>query len=182
MKKIQAVATLCLIFTYTCAHAGNPCDPLHVSTATACAGPFNSLDDETTVNDLSLFGFDDWTFAQSIFSGGTTEIDLGLMATINQQDQASGDWSVDSFGSYTQVMMLLRPQDFVVGGDNFTAFLLDLSMTSGTYASFFPDGSGIADIQRISLFVRPAVVPLPLPLIMFLSALGALIPAIRKRS
>ncbi len=140
-----------------------------------CAGGSTNNDNQDSVNDDAMFGFDDWMLAQKdddLDGVDTTHVDVGLTIIGNNM---GGSWSIDNiWGSYEEVMIVLKGGNGrVITPDVYVAYLLVNGDTAGSYASPFTNtnnDNGTA-ISHFSVFVR-GITQVTEPSSLFLLGLG----------
>jgi hypothetical protein len=130
-------------------------------------------DSQTQVNTDSIFGFNEWAFAEKINFGEGPEqtIDIGLSLT---GDETSGTWAInDGWDLYTQIMLVFKGGQGQIAPSNYVAYWLVDSETSGTYQSPFANlnNANATDISHVSAYVL-ITTPLPGALPLFGSVLG----------
>jgi hypothetical protein len=136
--------------------------------AQACDGQFSGNDSAVALNNVDLFGYDDWQFLQKKDIGGgmDTSIDVGLSVTTTNGAQ-SGSWTVTSDLSslYNNIAVVLK------GGPNWVAYLYDPAINGGdwTTAGLINGGGRQPDLSHLSLYARAAV---PEPTTMLLLGAG----------
>lgn len=160
------------------------CAISQLTTSTACEGAYVGNDSNTNLD--GIFASTGWTLLAKVDSPLTTSGSL----TVTPAGGTSGDWSWNAVGGwapYTKVMAVLK------GGPNFSAYLLDLSQTSGTWnTSGIATGSGEAGpaLSHFSLYWATkdngggggTVVPLPAGLPLLLSGVGVMAFVARRKA
>lgn len=104
-------------------NTGTPCSTSSVSGSTACAGIYEGNDSNQDLD--GLFGVSDWTEILKLDSNGGTETSNGITLIVDSSSNKT--WSVDTYAGNDPVMFVLK------GGDSFSAFLMDISVLSGTW-------------------------------------------------
>ena len=147
---ISAVSASALTLT------GNvSCDPSEVTGATACLGAYSGNDSN---QDLSgLFNISDWTEVAKVdMSDAGVGGNDGILTVGN--GSTTGSWSVSSAPS-SPFMIVLK------GGPTFSAYLMDGSVTSGSwFTTGIEKGNGKAGPDLSHLTVYEAV-PEPLTIL-----------------
>ena len=147
---------------------GTECVVSSVIGATECAGIFSGNNSNKDLN--GLFGVGDWTEILKLDDSEGTESDNGITLTVN--DDPTKTWSVDTYAGNDPVMFALK------GGPTFSAFLMDTSVTSGTWnneSMLTGGGDRGAGLSHWSIYSGGmTVVPLPAAAWLFGSALVGL--------
>jgi hypothetical protein len=149
---------------------GPGCDIGQLTTSTACAGTFAGNDANQSLD--GLFGVDGWTELAKVDSDSGT----GGILTVTGGG-TSGSWSVSGWDGLTRVMAVLK------GGPSFSAYLLDLGSTGGSWTTAgLARGNGQAGpgLSHFTLYAAP--IPLPAGGVLLLTALGGLALARRRKA
>jgi len=154
--------------------AGATVPSANISKSTACIGALAGNDNSVA----GLFGINTWVLADksddidfSIIPGEDDGDNSILFAGVGK-DAISGDWSVASFLGYSDIMFTLK------AGDEFAAFKMDTSSTSGlwTTIALFENAKGKAqDLSHASIWYSNSQVTTPVPLPGALLLLGTAI-------
>lgn len=112
MLSVTSASALTLTGNVTCSIA-------NLSGSTACEGAFVGNDANQNLD--GLFSITGWTEINKVDSDSGTDGDLTVTG-----GGTSGGWSFD-YGINDPVMFVLK------GGNSFSAYLMDLSVTSGTW-------------------------------------------------
>ena len=128
-----------------------------------------------TVNQLNLFGHNDWQFLDKTGGGGTGDADLEVTGL----GTLSGTWSVDAdfLANFEEFVIVLK------ASNEFAAYLFDNgSADGGTWASF--NGHGLSHLTLYARGERDGggVSPVPEPGALGLLGVGVLgVVATRRR-
>lgn len=107
------------------------------------------------VNLDTMFGFDDWEFAEKVFDADEA-IDIGLTTT---GDMTSGTWDINDIWATLDVthLMLVFKGGMSAEPDDYVGYLITFGATSGDYLTPFSQ-PGNADSSRetshISAYIR----------------------------
>jgi hypothetical protein len=169
------------------ASGGTKCALSNFTTSTACAGAYEGNNSNQDLD--GLFGEDwggeflkietpkDWN--GSVLSKAAS----GVTLTILGKGDAEGTWSVDTWGTFTKIMAVLK------GGSSFSAYLVDLADLSGTWNTLGIEkgngkpGPGLSHISFYGIkgdVPPPSEVPLPAAGWLMLAGIGGL-AALRRR-
>lgn len=162
------------------------CSTSNFVTSTDCGGPFSGNDNDSgsLSDDLdNIFSTSGWTLLEKVNDDRGTSGFL-TVTVLTEDDDGNGltggwEWtSEDGWGSMTKVMAVLK------GGPSFSAYLIDLSETSGTWdTTGIVNGNGGASpgLSHLTLYSAPDVVPLPAAGWLLLIGIGGLGVASRRR-
>jgi len=175
---------------------GIPCEVTSVSGAASCAGIFGKTTGPgaATGNDSNsdldgLFGFTGWTEVLKLDSSSGTESGGGIELTVTNT-KAEKTWEIDTYGGYDPVMFVTK------GGPSFSAFLMDLTVLSGTWDtnSMLTGGKKpvrgadlshwtIYQAERAPVDPDPGPQPIPLPAAgwLLVAGIGGLVGLRRRR-
>lgn len=152
---------------------GPYCSTSQFTVSTDCEGAYGGNDANQSLD--GLFGEDDWFEIFKVDASSGTD---GILTVTAAVDQKSGTWSVTGWDGFTKVMAVLK------GGSSFSAYLVDLSVTSGTWNTLgLAKGNGdpAPGLSHFTLYSTVAPIPLPAAGFLMLGALGALGVAARRR-
>jgi hypothetical protein len=128
------------------------------------------------VNVDSMFGFNDWIFAEKILEPGDDEIDIGLSFLGGRR---SGTWSIDDIWTtlgITDLMLVFKGGSSQnIQPDNYVGYLIASGATSGSYTTPFKNIKGkgnAADISHITAYFRVDQHTVPEPQLLVLFGLG----------
>lgn len=163
------------------------CSISSVTVSTACQTVGGNNDSASDMNGFNagagVFGNNDWILAdKSDQANPNALVDGDINLTITGDGTLSGTWSVDTFGGYTQVALVVKG-----GAEAWVAYMLDLTSLSGTWstADLINDGGKQPGLSHMSLYVadfKPSTVPLPAGAPLLLAGLAGLAALRRKRT
>ncbi|SNR57405.1 VPLPA-CTERM sorting domain-containing protein [Puniceibacterium sediminis] len=149
-----------------------------VSGATSCEGVFSGNNSNSDLN--GLFGNADWGTEYKIDASSGSVFFDGATLTVSDSDKS---WSLDTIGGYASLMFVLK------GGPTYSAFLMDVSVLSGTWDNLSMlkgNGRAGAGLSHWSVYTQGAAllsaVPLPSSILMLLSAFGAAVFMRRRKA
>ena len=190
MRNVRISLAAAFMVTAFAGMAGaTTCSISSVTVSTACqvvAGNNDSVSDMNGFNaGAGVFGNNDWILAdKSDQASPNALVDGNINLTNTGNGTSSGTWSVDTFGGYTQVVLVVKG-----GAEAWVAYLLDLTSLSGTWstADLINGGDNQPDLSHLSLYVadfKPttSTVPLPAGAPLLLAGLAGLAALRRKRS
>lgn len=159
------------------------CDIAHVQGAQDCTGVWDGNDSQQMP--FSAFGHDDWTEVlkwdpeiHGVNGTDGTSAETGAFRfTITTEDRESGQWAVNNWAGFENVMFVLK------GSDSFSAFLMDLDTLSGywTNESMLNNDGRHPEISHWTVYTTGQISEVPLPAAGFLLAGGIGALAFRGR-
>jgi len=176
---------------------GPGCDTSQLTTSDDCAGTYSGNDANQNLD--GLFGQSDWEEIAKVDSDqGTDGILtvtanqpapelLNLVAQVETEEDegaTGGGWSVTGWDGWSTVMAVLK------GGNSFSAYLLDLTDTSGQWNTLGlakgngKPGPGLSHFTLYGIEGQtppPSTIPLPAAGWLMLGAIGGLGLAARRR-
>jgi hypothetical protein len=171
MRQLLAIAVLGTALGFAGQAEAVPCTAMVASSVTGTA----SCETGTINNDKlmplqvnidTLFGFDDWVFAQKdndLDGTDETSIDIGLSLL---GDAISGTWGInDIWSMYSDVMLVFKGGNGNTTPNTYVGYLLNSGATGGTYISPFvnPNNQNLKNISHVSVYVRDMGITIPEP-------------------
>jgi hypothetical protein len=134
------------------------CSTTSLGGSTACEGVYSGNDANQDLG--GVFGQTGWNQIEKVdsSSGNSNDNGLNLMVSANAGG-TSGKWQVDDYQGNNPVMFVLK------GGNSFSAFLMNLNVTSGTWNTDSllkgngKPGPGLSHFTVYSAGVTPVPVP-----------------------
>jgi hypothetical protein len=114
----------------------------------------DSQSDPLQVNLDTMFGYDDWLFAEKVLEDPEQVIDIGLTLT---GDAESGSWSInDVWDSYSDIMLVFKGGGGNIEPSVYVGYLLVNGDISGSYTTPFVNGNNgnPTDISHVSAYLR----------------------------
>lgn len=165
-----------------------PCSTSSATISTACQIVAGNNDSVSAMNSFNggagVFGINDWLLADKSDQGSPNILAEGsINLTSTGNGNLSGTWSVDMFGDYTKVVLVIKG-----GAEAWAAYMLDLTSLSGTWsmADILNGGGNQPGLSHLSLYVADytptiSTVPLPAGALLLLAGLASLAALRRKR-